>query len=337
MTPAIADLETDRRRARLSPRARNALIADSRRVVIVGARGWIGRTVLSLLGDALAPEIFADRVACFGSRRGAVELDGGPSVPQRPLAELRDLDSRPTLLLHLAFLTKEKVSGMAAADYSKANRALSQQVFEALEPTGTDRLFVASSGAAAFADDIAAAEDLRLYGGLKRDDETLFAAWADAAPLARRAVIARIYSVSGPHINKLETYALASFILDALAGSAIEVRAPMPVVRSYVAVRDIVSLAFASLLAEQGAPVTRFDTGGEALELGVVAQAVASALGGHMLRRPITELGENRYVGDDAVWRALLAQHAITPLSLEQQILETAAFLARTTKVDAEN
>jgi nucleoside-diphosphate-sugar epimerase len=212
--------------------------------------------------------------------------------------------------------------------YAAANRALSGQVLDALAPIGADRLFVASSGAAAFADDPGAADDLRLYGALKREDESLFAAWAEALPDRRRAAVARIYSVSGPYINKHQAYALANFILDALAGRPIEVRAPMRVLRSYVAVRELLSLALALLLEEAGPTAARFDTGGEALELGAVAQAVAGVLGGEVVRRSVTEARENRYVGDDLAWRALLARHGIAHLTLQDQIRETAAYLS---------
>lgn len=297
--------------------------------MVVGARGWIGRTALALLHEALGGEAFACRVVCFGSSAGAVELGDGLIASQLPLSALAGLDRRPTLLLHLAFLTKDKVADMDADAYTSANRALSRQVLEALEPIGADRVFVASSGAAAFAEDPAAAADLRLYGGLKREDEEAFAAWAEASPAERRAAAGRIYSVSGPYINKPDLYALASFILDALSGRPIEVRAPMPVVRGYVAVRELVSLVLVMLLAQGGAAAIRFDTGGEALELGAVAGVVADVLGGQVLRRPITEPRENRYVGDDRAWRALLARHGIEHLPLADQVRETAAYLAR--------
>jgi nucleoside-diphosphate-sugar epimerase len=312
----------------LASGARSLVRGDGRRIVVVGARGWIGRSTLALLHEALGPEAFADRVACFGSDAGYVDLENGFGAPQRPLAELERLQERPSLLLHLAFLTKDKVAGMDPEAYAAANRALSRQVLDALAPIGADRLFVASSGAAAFADDPGAADDLRLYGALKREDESLFAAWAEALPDRRRAAVARIYSLSGPYINKHQAYALANFILDALAGRPIEVRAPMRVLRSYVAVRELLSLALALLLEEAGPATARFDTGGEALELGAVAQAVAEVVGGEVVRRPITEARENRYVGDDHAWRALLSRHGIAHLALQDQIRETAAYLS---------
>jgi nucleoside-diphosphate-sugar epimerase len=66
---------------------------------------------------------------------------------------------------------------------------------------------------------------MRLYGSLKREDEERFAAWADAA--GKRAVIARIFALTGPYINKPGAYAIASFLADAMAARPVEVRAPV--------------------------------------------------------------------------------------------------------------
>jgi nucleoside-diphosphate-sugar epimerase len=319
----IAALDLHAPRCRLAPAVRQAVRADTRRIVITGARGWIGRTAIAVLRDALGERDFTHRVRCFGSAAGMIE----PGVPQQALSTLRDLPAEPTLLLHLAFLTKDKVAGMDAAAYAAANRAISDEVHAALDCIGVDRLFLASSGAAAFADDPQAAADLRLYGALKRDDEDHFASWASAD---RRVAIGRLYSLSGPWMNKHETYALASFILDALAGRPIAVRAPMAVHRSYVPVRELLSLVFAALLADDADPVLRFDTGGAPLELAAVAQMVARVLGGSVDRHPITDNRSNIYVGDDANWQALLARHGLTPLPLPDQIAETADWLRAT-------
>lgn len=323
------DPQIDRKHARLAPSVRQAFLAETRRVNIVGASGWIGRTTAALLYEALGPEAFSRRVACFGSRAGVLDLGQGISIPQRPLADLAGQEHSPKLLFNLAFLTMDKIAGMDPAEYVRANQVLSETIISALEPIGVDRLFVASSGAAAFADDVQAAPDLRLYGGLKRDDESAFANWALAAPDTRRTVIARIYSVSGPWINKHEVYALANFILDALDGRPVEVRAPRRVWRSYVAVREVVSLVLAALLAKDGEPVTRFDTGGEPLELGDVGAKVVEAIGGEVRRFPITNPTDNCYVGDDTAYAMLLGRYGISHLPLVDQIAETAAYLAR--------
>lgn len=303
------------------------LCAGSRRIIVVGAGGWIGRALLRGLHDALGAGAFAERVAAFGASARAIDIGDGISAMQRPLAELGALRAKPSLLFNLAFLTKDKVAGMPRDDYVAANRALTQTVLGKLDPIGVDRLFLASSGAAAFAEDPEASEDLRLYGALKRDDEDIFAAWAAEDP-ARRAVITRIYSLSGPFINKHEVYALASFIKASLGGEPIVVRAPMHVLRSYVAIRELMSLVLVQLLGEAGEQVRRYDSGGDALELVEVAALVARVLGGEVQRAEITRDQPNRYVGAPEPYAHMLDEAGIAPVVLEQQIAETAITLA---------
>uniref|UniRef100_UPI00356A427A NAD-dependent epimerase/dehydratase family protein n=1 Tax=Sandarakinorhabdus sp. TaxID=1916663 RepID=UPI00356A427A len=233
-----------------------------------------GLVTLDLLGQALG-EDFSQCVHAFGSSARNLALGGGRSIRQRPLAELASLPPAPSLLLHLAFLTKDKVAGMSEAEYIAANQAIAQTVAAALLPIDVRAIWVASSGAAYRADDAATAPAMQLYGRLKRDDEALFAGWTQQT--GRRAVITRVFNVSGPHINKPEHYALASFILDALAGRPVVVKAPHRVERGLVAIRELMSVVFAELLdAPDG--IARFDSGGAPAELGEIAAEVAQVL-----------------------------------------------------------
>lgn len=321
--PPLAQAES------LDPSVVRALRDSDRRIVIAGAGGWIGKSLLAGLRRALGESEMQRRVACFGSSRRSIDLGQGRAVAQAPLAEIGGLAPHPSIVFHLAFLTKDKVAGMAEGDYVAANRRISATVQDCLARIGADRVFVASSGAAAFADDEAAAPDLRLYGRLKRDDEIAFARWAEEAP-GRRALIMRIYSLAGAFINKHDTYALADFVRDALARRTISVMAPMEVHRGYVAVREMLSLVLASLLDEGPvAPVTALDSGGEAMELAELAQLVARRLGGHVTRAPVTRADGNRYIPDTTDYANLLAAYRLDKVELEQAVAETAAYLAQ--------
>lgn len=298
---------------------------SDRRIVITGAGGWLGLATLDLLADALGGH-FVDRVQCFGATARTIILGGGRSISQQPLEALSSLSRTPSSLLHFAFLTKDRAEGMAEAEYRAANVAIRDKVLAALSPIGVDRLFGASSGAAAKADDPQASAAMRLYGELKLLDEEAFAEWASGTP-GRLAVIGRIFNVTGPYINKHEAYAIASFILDALAGRAIAVRATRRVVRANVAIRELMSLVFA-MLAEDRGPVVRFDSGGDPLELGELATVVSHRLSGRGVQRAaITDPVADIYHGDVAAYRALLKRHGIGSVALGDQIAETAAYL----------
>jgi nucleoside-diphosphate-sugar epimerase len=166
---------------------------------------------------------------------------------------------------------------------------------------------------------------MRLYGALKVEDEAAFANWSAAT--GKRAVIARIFNLTGPYINKHQAYALASFILDGLAAQPIVVRAPRRVVRGYVAIDELLSLAFAEMAAApQG--VGRFDTGGEPLELGEVAQAVAAQFAGVTVQRaPVSGTEADIYHGDPESYAGLLERHGIVATSLRDQVAKTIDYL----------
>ncbi len=300
-----------------------ALRRSPYRIVVTGARGWIGRATLDLLHDALG-DTFAERVLCFGSRRAEIDLSPLRTIEQRPLRELGALPCQPTLVLHFAFLTKDRAEVMSESAYRAANRAIRQHVRDALDPIGAEAVFVASSGAAQYVDDGAASPPMRLYGMLKREDEDAFAAWAEAR--GHRAAIARIFNLSGPHINKVRSYALSAFLLDALAGGPVTVHARHHVRRGYVAIRELMSLGIALLLDPQGG-VTRFGSGGEDIELGALAATIAAAAGCAVDRPAVGHDGADVYLGDDRRYRHLLDHHAIERVSLNDQIAETMAFL----------
>ncbi len=294
------------------------------RVVVTGSSGWLGMAALEMLSGALGLD-FERRVVCFGSSRRELILRSGLRVAQRPLAELPSLEPAPSLVLHLAYLTRDKISQMPLAEYAEINRGISSQVVGALGRIGARAIFVASSGAVY--------EAIRMpdhpqavYGALKLEDEARFAAWAEQA--GSSAILARVFNISGPYINKRGTYALASFIADALSKRPIEVRADRPVIRSFVAVDELFSVVF-HLMLEEGPIVWRFDTAGEEVEVGELAAQVEEALGGVRTTKPrlIRHPEPDRYVGAAEPYASLCARAGVARVALREQILETARFI----------
>lgn len=298
-------------------------VPAGKRIVITGAGGWLGLVTLDRLKTALG-SAFDSTVWAFGSTTRDLVLRDGSVVRQRPLSELSRLPSAPTWLFHFAFLTKDRAETMEEDAYRAANGEIRNVVLNALDVIGAEAVFVASSGAAYKASDPTASAAMRLYGALKLSDEEAFAVWG--AQSAKRVVLARVFNVTGPYINKHQAYALASFILDGLAGRSIAVRAPRPVIRAYVAIEELLALALAELGTQCG--VSRFDTGGDPLELADVAKVVASQCGnGDVNRATITQPGADVYHGDVEAYRNLLCRHGIAPVSLPQQIAKTIDYL----------
>jgi nucleoside-diphosphate-sugar epimerase len=169
---------------------------------------------------------------------------------------------------------------------------------------------------------------MRLYGRLKLDDEAVFADWSRQRN--KRAVIARVFNLSGPYINKQSSYALACFIADALAGRPIEIRATRPVLRSYVAISELMSVAFGALTDGEAGPIL-FDTAGDCLyEMAQIAEAVREVFGQQagIRRLAMTDEAPDRYVGDGDIYRRLRSWLAVEPVDFISQIEDTARFMA---------
>jgi UDP-glucuronate decarboxylase len=301
---------------------------DTSRIVVVGAGGWLGLATIELLHGLLG-EQFSKRVVCFGSSQRTLNLRYGLTVLQQPLDGLRHLPAYPSLVLHLAFLTQEKAKVMPEAAYVAANTAISSEVLGSLDGIGAQGVFLPSSGAVYLVDQPGAEPSKQVYGRLKLEDEACFGAWAERA--GKRAVIARVFNLSGPYINKQSSYALACFIADALADRPIEIKAARPVLRSYVAISELMSVVFGSLTdAKPG--VTRFDTAGDRLyEMSEIAEVVREALDSHwnVERCALSNDPPDRYVGDGATLKRLGQNFGVESVQFPIQVTETARFMAR--------
>jgi len=314
----------------LPPAIADSLRSSEAHILVTGAGGWIGSATLELLAQALGPEGFRRRVRAFASRSRSLTLRGGVSVELAGLESLARVEVGPAMLFHYAFLTREKASAMSIEAYREANARISDRLTEAVARLRPKAMFLASSGAVygpgrAFDEDIAR----NPYGVLKRRDEVLFSQACQAA--GTRLAIARIFNLSGPYINKLDSYALASFLVDALAGRPIAIRAAQRVERSYVHVGDVAALALAALL-ESGAESVTFDTAGErVVEVGELAALVRDVVGRPDLeiRRPPVDTGRpaDRYVGEGAAMSALAGRCGVALLDLPAQIRRTAGYL----------
>lgn len=314
-------------RLALPPAIADRLRGSDWRVLVTGASGWLGQAALELLADALGTG-WCERVAAFGSNERLLVLRDGIKIRQQAMATLPTCPHRPSLLLHFAFLTREKTMTMPAEAYIATNRALSRLAAEGGAAIGVERAFVTSSGAthAALASPQHSDPTL-LYGKLKLEEEALFQRFAQDTP-RRRAFVARLFNLSGPYINK--PYALASFIDQARHGR-IHVCATHPVVRSYASASNLLGVAMGELLTDDAPPFSRVETAGDhEVEVGALAGMVRDLISpdATIERGACAEEPIDRYVGDGRDYRRLIVEHGIVEHALQQQIADTAEYLA---------
>jgi nucleoside-diphosphate-sugar epimerase len=242
-------------------------------IVITGPSGWIGSAFLAMLAAQIGEE-WPRHVRLFGTTSRLHSAPDGTCVPIRPLDEIGAADTEGAVVIHLAYLTKEKAALLGDRRFLDTNLAIDDALLAAIRLGRPRGVFVASSGAASLAAD---GRDRHPYGMCKlmQEDRFLrFGAETDVPVLA-----GRIFNLSGPFINKLESYAISSLLTQAFESGTIRITAPRPVYRSYLHVGDLCALIML-MLERRMAPARPMDfCGTEVVEMMDIASAAARVAG----------------------------------------------------------
>jgi nucleoside-diphosphate-sugar epimerase len=293
--------------------------------VLTGASGWFGRTALWEYEFLHGPDALrSDVVACassaklidFGSPHGPIQAVGIEALEQIHNA---------AGLIHLAFLTRDRVAEIGLERYIQANRAITAGIAAFLQHNPAIPIITTSSGAAAVLDGQPPDLEGNPYATLKQEEEAL---WRHSGA-SRMAAVFRVYAASGRFIKDPRLFALSDFLSKAIAGQQIEVRSRRPVIRSYVHVGTMMRLFWAMLRAPLTPGFLQVDACMETLSLVELAQIISGLWG---LPEPLfgidPSLEADRYEADAGPFGELLDRYHIAPLDLPGQLRETAGDLA---------
>lgn len=266
------------------------------RLVITGPNGWIGQALLACLStsgdsDALRAD---DSLMLFGSRPATIAGPDGSPLAVRPLADITADDVDGAMVIHLAYLTKDKIDTFGEPAFRDANTAIDDAVLNAMSEGRPRSVFVASSGAARLADE---GIDRNAYGLAKLEQEARFLDFGRTAGVP--VLCGRIYNLAGPHINKLDAYAVSNFAVQAMAGGPVRIAANQPVFRSFLHVTDLCRLILRAVRGGHGEDRPIDLCGAEVLEMADIAALVIAALGGGVTieRGPVDFVRRSDYLG----------------------------------------
>lgn len=292
--------------------------------VLTGASGWFGRTALWEYERLFGPEALRQEVLPFASRVKSIDF-GSPMGPIQAVS-LEDLDriQHATGLIHLAFLTRDRLPVIGVERYIQINRAITARIENFLHRNPSVPIITTSSGAAAVLD----GQKPDLYGNpyatLKQEEERL---WLRNGT-SRKAAVFRVYAASGRFIKDPSIFALSDFLAKAKAGQQIQVYSKRPVIRSYVHVGTLMRLFWAMLREPLAQSVLQVDACMDTFSLVDLAKIISRLWN---LPEPLfsidPSLGEDRYEADCRPFRDLLLYYHIAPLKLEEQLREAAADL----------
>jgi nucleoside-diphosphate-sugar epimerase len=295
------------------------------RWVLTGASGWFGRTALWEYEQLHGPEALRrDVIACASTAR-PIDI-GSPHGPVSAVA-LEALDSVDAAdgLIHLAFLTRDRVAAVGLERYVAGNRAITARLADFIDRHPAIPIVTTSSGAAAVFDAAAVDLDADPYAALKQEEEAL---WRRSGA-ERMAMVFRVYAASGRFIKDPKVFALSDFLSRALGGERIEIRNERPVIRSYVHVGTMMRLFWAMLAAPAGRGFRQVDAVLQTVSLVELAEAISGLW--HLpepLYRIDLSLPADDYQADSGPFRELLRQYGIAAPGLREQLEETALHMA---------
>ncbi len=283
-----------------------------RSIVIYGARGWMGKSAISILRKNFSKD-FDFELTLIGSKNSQVDIDGvNYSIldPDSAKKNFRDID----IFFNAAFLRREFLKSLTYEEFVNRNNKLSEFAFSILDEFKPKAFINLSSGAAA-KDSLNILDDP--YGFLKRDWEKRFAAASSSNSV--KFINCRIYSLTGRFINEFENLAISQFIQSALNEKKIFVNSEKAT-RTYVDYETLCDLLFSMALKGNG---ESFDSGGIRTTMGNLANSIKSVIDPKNIELDLNDEKSEYYFGDYDGFQELLGKYEIKLESLEQQIVKT--------------
>jgi nucleoside-diphosphate-sugar epimerase len=300
-------------------------MATQRRLVLTGASGWFGRTALWEYEQRHGPEALRRDVVACASTAKAIDFGSAHGPLQAVGLDALDSIAEAGGLIHLAFLTRDRVEAWGVDRYIEANRSITARVADFIGRNPGIPILTTSSGAAAVFD--SGAVDLigNPYAALKKEEEEL---WRRSGA-DRLAVVFRVYAAAGRFIKDPKVFALSDFLGRALAGERIEIRSERPVIRSYVHVGTMMRLFWAMLERPGGPGFRQVDAAMQTVSLVELAQAITTLWDlPEPLFRIDPSLPADDYRADSGPFGQLLREYAIEAPELAEQLQETAHHMA---------
>lgn len=295
-----------------------------KRIVITGASGWLGTSMIASLVEIYGKDII-ESLELYGSKAGSLLLDN-----QNPLEIMNLKDFKPgtdiDLFIPMAFLTQEKYNSLGPQNYNSINDNIISKHIEILNTSQVKTCVSFSSGI------------------VTREKETLvrppsFWAYKDAKLKEERKtqatcmnsgtilIACRLFSISGRHMKDPLKYALGNFISQAKTQSKIDVTANHPVFRKYVADEDLCHLILHLVKMEES---VNFESSGHLTELVDLAYRVANHF---ILSKNDVRIAEREsdvpdtYASGSNKMETLFADARLPIRGLDKQIADTVAGL----------
>jgi len=298
------------------------LLPSNVRILVNGANGWLGKNISESLWNIFG-ENFSSQVLLTGSRDGILKLQNGSELEFYKWTEELIYEFRPTHVIQLAFKTRDHVGEISNEEYVSLNEEIINRALWMISLPSTQGFIHTSSGAAL--GETASDKLTDPYGYLKKLEESSYSNVCEQNGKSYLGV--RVWSTTGRYIKTGGLFAIESLIGQAMSSGDLSINSQGEVWRSYADAREIL---LASLIALFSGAQGMFNSGGTTVEIGELAEVVASNAPNSEIsisRISDPEVSANVYTSIEPSIEQILMANDLAYSSLSQQVANTMQYL----------
>lgn len=292
------------------------------RILVNGANGWLGKNISESLWNIFG-EKFGSQVLLTGSKDGILRLQDGSDLEIKQWTKDLIESFKPTHVVQLAFKTRDHVGEISNDEYISLNEEIINHALWMIDLPSTQGFLHTSSGAAL--GETAGDKLTDPYGFLKKLEESSYATACEEC--GKNYLGLRVWSTTGRYIKTGGLFAIESLISQANNSRSINISSPGKVWRSYADANEIL---LAALIAMFSGTQGMFNSGGTTVEIGELAEIVAST-------SPISEISISRmsdpeasanvYTSIEPSIEQVLIANDLSYSTLPQQVVNTMQYL----------
>jgi len=284
-------------------------------VAVSGATGWLGLETIERVSQILD---LKDLILYSSNGRGISRSTGSnlETISFISATPPESLDG----FVHLAFLTRDKISLFGHSEYVAKNISLISKACAIIESSRPKWVVLVSSGAIFDRNtrDLESDSLKNPYGFCKRIEENLIL--DSASKVGANVVIGRLWGATGSLMPPNPAYAISNFIYGAHSQRKIDIKSGGLVFRRYVDAGEFMETLLKAAISGEH---TIVNSGGPKIEIGELAKLVSNEFAGVEISRPEEQEGVDDYFPSDDEFESLALKVGVKLSDLPIQVSRT--------------
>lgn len=282
---------------------------------ISGATGWLG---LETIEKVLHFQELGD-LTLYSSNGRDISRSTGSNLETISFITAVPPESLDGFV-HLAFLTRDKISSVGYSEYVSKNISLISKACSIIESSKPKWVVLVSSGAIFDKNtgDLETDSFRNPYGFCKRIEENLI--FDSARKVGANVVIGRLWGATGAFMPPNPAYAISDFIRGANSERKIKIKSGGLVFRRYVDAGEFMDTLIRAAISGQN---TIVNSGGPKIEIGELATLVSNEFAGVEISRPDAQEGVDDYFPSGDEFESLALKVGVKLSDLPTQVSRT--------------